>query len=103
DRTRGNDSLTAFQKGGSQYRECLDAQPNQCPSQSEHDGIPSVLVVEDSAKGRLGFGFQDGDVSLVYYSSNALGGVVEVIVHSRMTRKIFSLYIFGIECNNLRI
>lgn len=31
--TRGIDSLTAFQNGGSQYRECLDAHPDQYPSQ----------------------------------------------------------------------
>ena len=62
-----------------------------------------MLVVEDSAKGRLGLGFQAGGVSFVKCSSNAMGGVVEVIVHVRMIRKIFLFYILGIECNNLRI
>lgn len=32
-----------------------------------------------------------------------MGGVVEVIVHVRMIRKIFLFYILGIERNNLRI
>src|SRR5699024_12313855 len=63
--TRGIDSLTAFQNGGSQYRECLDAHQDQYPSQLEHDGVTAVFVIEDFTKRRLGLDFQAGCVSLI--------------------------------------